>query len=118
MNRRGFLTGLVSTLAAPAIVRAELLMPIKAIVPFDPMEAYYKLMNAMIDGLAEQVAYNIMHGSPHNEMGFFAGLKISHNNVTEGTSCQIYPYQPLKIKPIWASDLFLDNPIRSPTNGS
>jgi hypothetical protein len=29
MNRRGFLTGLIATLAAPAIVRSGLIMPIK-----------------------------------------------------------------------------------------
>jgi len=31
MNRRGFLTGLVSLIAAPAIVRATSLMPIKVL---------------------------------------------------------------------------------------
>ncbi len=30
MNRRGFITGLISLVAAPAIVRAGSLMPIKA----------------------------------------------------------------------------------------
>jgi hypothetical protein len=36
MNRRGFLTGLVSALAAPLVVRAENLMPLRGIkVPLD-----------------------------------------------------------------------------------
>lgn len=32
MNRRGFLTGLVSALAAPAVVRSGILMPLRGIV--------------------------------------------------------------------------------------
>lgn len=40
MNRRGFLTGLVSALAAPAIVRAELLMPVRSIVRPEPFFLY------------------------------------------------------------------------------
>jgi hypothetical protein len=32
MNRRGFLTGLVSVIAAPAIVRAASIMPVRALV--------------------------------------------------------------------------------------
>lgn len=35
--RRTFLTGLLSALAAPAIVRADSLMPVKLFVPFDPL---------------------------------------------------------------------------------
>jgi hypothetical protein len=34
-SRRGFITGLTSLLAAPALVRAESLMPVK-VIPFDP----------------------------------------------------------------------------------
>jgi hypothetical protein len=32
LSRRGFLTGIVAALAAPAIVKAEILMPIKKII--------------------------------------------------------------------------------------
>lgn len=121
MNRRGFLTGLVSTLAAPAIVRAELLMPVKVVAPFDPMEAYYKLLNTMVNNLSEQVAKSIMNDGHGGSFPFgirsLVGFKIHHDNITEGASCQIYPYQPLKIKPIWARGLFIDRPIKSPTNG-
>lgn len=35
--RRTFLTSLLSALAAPAIVRAESLMPVKLFVPSDPL---------------------------------------------------------------------------------
>jgi hypothetical protein len=34
-SRRGFITGLTSLLAAPALVRAESLMPVK-VIPFEP----------------------------------------------------------------------------------
>jgi hypothetical protein len=39
MNRRGFITGLISFVAAPAIVRASSLMPIK---PFIDGEQIFK----------------------------------------------------------------------------
>jgi len=33
MNRRGFLSGMLAACAAPAIVRADWLMPVKSIIP-------------------------------------------------------------------------------------
>jgi hypothetical protein len=33
MNRRGFITGVIALVAAPAIVRVSSLMPVRAIVP-------------------------------------------------------------------------------------
>ena len=35
IERRSFLTGLASIVAAPAIVRASSLMPVKALIPFE-----------------------------------------------------------------------------------
>lgn len=32
LSRRGFINGLITTLAAPAVVKAEILMPIKKII--------------------------------------------------------------------------------------
>ena len=45
MNRRGFLTGLVAAVAAPAIVRPGLIMPIKPalLLPNERWLAYYDL---------------------------------------------------------------------------
>ncbi len=43
MNRRGFLTGLVSALAAPAIVRASSLMPVRVMPDTDWLDAAYAM---------------------------------------------------------------------------
>ena len=40
MNRRGFITGLISLVAAPAIVRAGSLMPVKSFVVGDGVALY------------------------------------------------------------------------------
>lgn len=39
MNRRGFITGLVSLVAAPAIVRASSLMPVRRVLILPPAPA-------------------------------------------------------------------------------
>lgn len=49
MNRRGFLGGILAACAAPAIVKAELLMPVrKIIVPaytcFVPVDVYAEIL--------------------------------------------------------------------------
>lgn len=49
MNRRGFITRLTSIIAAPAIVRIELIMPVKAVESILPYEV--KLINHLPDGL-------------------------------------------------------------------
>lgn len=52
-TRRAFITGLVSFIAAPAIVRVSSIMPVKAIEPFIlPPEMY--------DGAIQIIAYNKM----------------------------------------------------------
>lgn len=55
MNRRGFLTGLTAAFAAPAIVRAGILMPIKpSLVPPDRLVTmpFWVVRQWMIDDLA------------------------------------------------------------------
>lgn len=42
MNRRGFITGLVSFVAAPAIVRAGSLMPIRAVLLAPTWRLFYR----------------------------------------------------------------------------
>lgn len=49
MNRRSFLLGLSSTLAAPAIVRAASLMPVKAIRPATDREMMLLLKQRCLD---------------------------------------------------------------------
>lgn len=50
-TRRGFLTGLSSLLAAPAIVRASSLMPVK-VMPWDGV--YYRIVPVWNQAYAEQ----------------------------------------------------------------
>jgi hypothetical protein len=47
MNRRGLITGLVSLIAAPAIVRASNLMPVKSML--DPYPNFYFYLTAETD---------------------------------------------------------------------
>jgi hypothetical protein len=43
MNRRGFLGGLLATLAAPAVIRSGLLMPVKpALVGFESYTSWFR----------------------------------------------------------------------------
>lgn len=72
MNRRGFLTGLgVTLIAAPAIVRAASLMPVRGIVmPTEPMS----LMSNMVR-LQEELSlrksrmiYTLMHPSAYRAL--------------------------------------------------
>jgi hypothetical protein len=64
-SRRGFLAGLVaSAFAAPAIVRAASLMPVKAMPPVETLE---ELLRARMDDAYRVVARNIaaiMFGFP------------------------------------------------------
>lgn len=49
IGRRGFITGLISLAAAPAIVRASSLMPVKQMSPaLVSFEQYEKAMNAFL----------------------------------------------------------------------
>lgn len=50
LNRRGLLLGLASALAAPAIVHAGNLMPVKAIPFQDPSRVMADLMNDLYYG--------------------------------------------------------------------
>lgn len=43
LSRRSLITGLISFVAAPAIVRASSLMPVKVIDSFDPEEVMVRL---------------------------------------------------------------------------
>jgi hypothetical protein len=63
MNRRGFLTGLVSAFAAPAIVRFESIMPVRApklIVPFGGVSVA-QIRAELLPGLFD-VHYSYAHG--------------------------------------------------------
>lgn len=69
INRRGLITGLISFMAAPAIVRAESLMPVKAIklpilhigdiVTFDGIHAFNRVTLERTDVLQQFVVASI-----------------------------------------------------------
>lgn len=48
LSRRGFITGLAATFAAPAIVRASSLMPVKAMPAEDNLAVMQKLLEARL----------------------------------------------------------------------
>jgi hypothetical protein len=58
LNRRGFITGLISLVAAPAIVRVQSIMPVKALatVP-DPLPAYYEPIGVLKDAVLGGESY-------------------------------------------------------------
>ncbi len=52
INRRSLITGLISfAVTAPAIVRADSLMPVKVMTPIMTLDNYAKLINPMVDRL-------------------------------------------------------------------
>lgn len=58
IGRRGFITGLISLVAAPAIVRAGSLMPVKVLVePIYPLYGHSPAMEmlGLLDGLEERI---------------------------------------------------------------
>lgn len=58
-SRRVFLTGLVSALAAPAIVRAGSLMPIRAPKLFIPLDLLHQRMNELYARANAEMRKNI-----------------------------------------------------------
>lgn len=65
INRRGLITGLISLAAAPAIVRASSLMPVKVVKDdFLTIAEYYDaILKPMIDDLVKRVELDIVYGS-------------------------------------------------------
>lgn len=109
LHRRGFMTGLVSTLAAPAIVHAGNLMPIKSTKVLT-MADYHKLMNEMLDLYVKEwhqrVADLIYQQLDHNGLvGTIIRSQISDIWSTRGTM-DVYNPLGIKIKPIWTKDFY------------
>lgn len=79
-SRRSFLTGLGSLLAAPAIVKASSLMPVKALSAADLddlVERMYRESLEYLDGMSQQIAATIIYGT---EVG---GVAIEPVNFAE-----------------------------------
>lgn len=54
-SRRGFITGLAALIAAPAVVKAASLMPVRAIIPINRLPEYIGPLTAQLD-----VAYGVL----------------------------------------------------------
>lgn len=74
-SRRSFFTGLASLIAAPAIVRAGSLMPVKAPRVVFTLADYDRIMKPILDKMAQQIADNIMNGGAvlvNSELGLLS----------------------------------------------
>ena len=67
INRRSLITGLISFVATPAIVRAESLMKLSAPIKYDltPEEFLKEIMKPFCDHLEKQIADAILYGSAY-----------------------------------------------------
>lgn len=69
LPRRKFITGLVSLMAAPAIVRASSLMPVKVVTQLTPEEIYGKIFDNYINKIAaysykigDMIKFDVLYG--------------------------------------------------------
>ena len=63
-SRRAFITGLVSLIAAPAIVRATSLMPVKVMPPAEDMNALLKLRMDEVYRITRESMVTLLYGDP------------------------------------------------------
>lgn len=64
ISRRGFISGLSSIVAAPAIVRIANIMPVKAMPDEDLLIRMMLSKNEYLGGLSQQIASTIIYGNP------------------------------------------------------
>lgn len=88
IHRRSFITGLVSALAAPAIVHAGNLMPIKTVKVLT-VEDWLKIMNEMVYDYHKKV---------------YDAICASSETTSFGTLMTFYPN--LNVQPVWAKDFY------------
>jgi len=96
VSRRGILSGLIGIIAAPAIVRAASLMPVKAMpdegILFEWQEVAgagsynvyrenqaIKFLEGMAQRVAAEIRYRIMYGDPNAGPHEFTGLLTTWN---------------------------------------
>lgn len=82
-SRRSFITGLVSFVAAPAIVRAVNIMPVKAIREIVGADWRYVVRAVdiditYVDGLSQSIVQTLFYGDPDAPPTEFVGF---HHNV-------------------------------------
>ena len=76
ISRRGLLTGLLSTLAAPAIIRTPgLLMPVRRIVPVSPQWQIVEML-AQANGILKDLDYNHLEYSFQTSIPYGAWRQI------------------------------------------
>lgn len=80
LPRRGFILGLAALVAAPAIVRAGSLMPVRNFKTLTLAEYQALLLVSMIDDLQQQIYDSIVFGSNYDGL---AGLltPIPHSDI-------------------------------------
>jgi hypothetical protein len=91
--RRSFITGLVSLMAAPAIVRAGSLMPVKAVLTEEQrlqamaglVAGFHRYMEAEAQRLADIIANNIMYGNASR-------ISLGDNGVFSVTAVNLYEF--------------------------
>lgn len=80
LSRRGFIGGLTAALAAPAIVRAASLMPVKQ-MPAPLMRMTDAEIVEFLEGMSQQVVQTIIDGNPE----FLATLHLA----APATRCRV-----------------------------
>ncbi len=83
LARRSFLTGLASALAAPAIVKASSLMPVKAIRAPTEEEIYALLNERMNDvyRVTREAMARMIFGESFGEVRFFDNDKFQYKHI-------------------------------------
>lgn len=82
VSRRGFLAGLTAAIAAPAIVKATSLMPIKVVKPTMQDLVVYGRSPAMdalpslefLEGMSQRMAMTLFYGNPDATPLEFSGF--------------------------------------------
>ena len=76
INRRSLITGLISFVAAPAIVRVESLMPVKVVKPMTHDEMLKAIMQPFLQEWEKRIADAIIYGNVYAKGDEFGGLQL------------------------------------------
>ena len=84
INRRGLITGLIAFAAAPAIVRASSLMPVKVIKPTITIQEYADyILKAQVDVLYGMMVMNVMCGHSISKITHTDKGGITYTPITD-----------------------------------
>lgn len=82
LERRQFITGLISLVAAPAIIRAGSLMPVKVMEPINNQDLWFRYLNEILEPMAKELVrsmeiINVVYGTyPKSDMSGIVVQKI------------------------------------------